>query len=693
MKKLGCFMFVLVLLCSLGAAKLSISELSSVYNLGDVLDINAEGLVGAENGNLNVDLICGNRTVNLEKMSARRYGSGEEFSYSLSKTLDIRDLEIDDLTSIVGGCQVRLMIGGGAVSSKIFTISNSVGVDVSLNKASYNPGEEVVVGIDAVKANGNLLNGFAEGSDAGSFVVDVVDGFASKSFTIPKTMEAGIYSLNVRVYDVGAGSILNEGSSVASYSVNQIASSLVLSLSDENVMPGNDFTVGAEIYDQSGVGMSGTVSVKVVSPENGVLDLTVGAGEFKNINFVPNSSVGTWQIIGSFEDVEEVRTFEMLEVQRVEFDFEDSVLTVKNVGNVLYNRSISVQIGEENIALDLSIGVGEVRKFALDAPTGEYEILVGDGENSISRQVLLTGGAISVRDFKDVGFFKSYSIVWIFLIIVVGGIGIVLIIRFRKTRTVTADNRSGVMSRIVGKFKRKVPARIKTRMGESLYYTNKSPAVQGLDSDSYSHKDKTMYDMTTKNVGSAESTLVLKGEKYLSAVVSLSVKNFGALSDSAKGALQNVVGEVQAIKGLVDWKGDYVFVVFSPIVTKTYNNEALAVKAGMQILGGLNAYNKKFKDKIEFNLGVHVGELVASKAGEKLKYTSIGNTISLAKRISDSDSGKLIVSDPIRKKMIRDLKVARGNDIGENLTFVVLEVKDRSGDAARLQQLLKRQGG
>jgi len=105
----------------------------------------------------------------------------------------------------------------------------------------------------------------------------------------------------------------------------------------------------------------------------------------------------------------------------------------------------------------------------------------------------------------------------------------------------------------------------------------------------------------------------------------------------------------------------------------------------------LNAYNKKFKDKIEFNLGVHVGELIASKVGGKLKYTSIGNTISLAKRISDSDSGKLIVSDEIRKKLLRDLKVVKAKEIGENQTFEVSEVKDRAGDKARLADLLKRQ--
>jgi hypothetical protein len=678
MKRLGCFAVMFIFLSSFVMAELTISEPFDVYNLGDQLDVEADGLVGADSGNLNVDLICGNNSVNLEKMSARRYGSGEEFSYSLSKSLVAKDLEISDLGDILGGCQVRLMLGDNAVSSKIFTISNDTNVVVSLDKAAYNPGEKIVASIDVVKANGKLLNGFAEGSEAGSFNVEVVEGFASGTFEVPSTAESGIYSLKVHAYDVDQTGILNEGFAVASYSVNQVPSSLVLSLSGEMIAPGDEFSIGAEIYDQAGVKMEGSVSVKVISPENGILDLSLNSGDFKEIDFVANSSVGEWRIVGAFGELEAERVFEMLGVQRVEFDFEESILTVENVGNILYNKSIDVQIGEESIQLDLNVDVGEVRKFSLDAPNGEYEVVVGDGDNSINRQVLLTGNAVSVSDLKEVGIFKNYSIVWVFLIIIVGAIGTVLVVRFKRTKVVKPGKDPVFITKIKslfsGKIRRRVPKKIRTRMDESLHLTNKSPAVQGLDSDNYSHKDKSMVDMTDKNVAGAESTLVLKGEKYMSAVISLSVKNHESMGENAKNALQKIVGEAQNAKGLVDWRGDYVFVVFSPIITKTYKNEILAVKEAEKIKKALEEYNKKFKEKIEFNLGVHCGELVASK------------------RISYSDSGRVIISEEIRKKLLRELKLAKGKDLGGNLTHVVLEVKDRSGDAARLKDLMKRHG-
>ena len=110
----------------------------------------------------------------------------------------------------------------------------------------------------------------------------------------------------------------------------------------------------------------------------------------------------------------------------------------------------------------------------------------------------------------------------------------------------------------------------------------------------------------------------------------------------------------------------------------------------MDLLSKLQDYNKKFKDKIEFNIGVHTGELIASKVNNKLKYTSVGNTISFAKRISDSARDKVLVSEEIRKKLLRDITVGNGGSIGEKQTYEILKIKDRGADQEKLKELLKR---
>ncbi|MBU2576278.1 MAG: hypothetical protein KKF50_00995 [Nanoarchaeota archaeon] len=712
MKKGICLMLAFVFIVSFVLADITLLEPQDVYNLGDKLYVTAEGLIGAPTGNLNVDLVCGDKTINLERMSARRYDGEEALPYSLPyKVLDRTDLEIVNITDILGDCQVKLTIGSRVAVTKVFQITNTILVTAALEKESYNPGEGITVRIEAVKANGDLLYGFIEGMNSSVFSKAIEDGFVTEIFSMPDTIEAGTYDLGIRAYDRDKNgvSVLNEGFTTVSFKINQVASNMVISLSGDEAMPGEEFTVGAEITDQSGIEMIGTVSAKILSPKNEEIELAIPTGEFRSFSLPVNATPGVWKVITSFNLLAEQREFTVLENPKVEFEFgEDGVLIVKSVGNAKYNGTIQVDIGGEIRELELVMEMGEIRKFSLRAPQGEYDVAISDGESSMSQQVLLTGNAVSVSDLKSVGIFKAYSIVWIFLILILGGAGVVFYMKSKKTKTLGEEHTSKIFgvfkkgagavghsigsigSKFHSKVSSNVPSKMKDHVASSMNFTNKSPKVQGLDSDSYSHEDNSMLDLTKKTMGTAESTLVLKGEKHPSAVVALSVKNYSELKDHAKKALIETINGTKEMKGLVDWKGEYIFIVFSPLVTKTYTNEVLATKAGFMILKSLTEYNKKFREHIDFNLGVHAGELIASKRDGKLKYTSIGNTISLAKRIADSDSGKLLVSDDIRRKMMRDLKVVKGKEIGKSQTYEVSEIKNHIADAAKLKELLKR---
>jgi hypothetical protein len=717
MKKRLCFALMFVVMASFVLADITLLEPQDVYNLGDRLYVTAEGLIGAETGNLDVDLVCGNRTINLERMSARRYAGEEALPYSLPyKTLDRKDLGIENITDIVDNCQVKLSVGSQVTVTKVFTISNSILVTAALEKESYNPGEGITVRIEAVKANGDLLNGFIEGTNSSVFSKAIEGGFVTETFSMPDTIEAGYYDLGIRAYDrEGNGiTVLNEGFTTLSFKINQVASNMVISLSGDEATPGEEFSIGAEITDQSGKEMVGTVFAKILSPKNDEIELAITTGETQSFSLPTNATPGIYKVITSFNLLAEQREFTVLEDPRVEFEFEeDGVLVVRSVGNAKYNGSIEVEIGDETRVLDLVMGIGEVRKFSLRAPQGEYDVVVSDGESVSSQQVLLTGNAVAVSDLKEVGIFKAYSIVWIFLIVILGAAGFVFFMKYKKTKTLGSTGKVGkvfgvfkkgagavthgvgavgskVASKVHSKVSSKVPPKMKDHVASSMNFTKKSPKVQGLDSDNYSHEDKSMVDLTKKGIGTAESTLVLKGEKHPSAVVALSVKNYSSLKDHAKKALIETINGTKDMKGLVDWRGDHVFVVFSPLATKTYTNEALAAKAGYMIKKALTEYNKKFKENIDFNLGVHAGELIASKKDGKLKYTSIGNTISLAKRISDSDKGKLLVSEDIRKKLLRDLKATKGKEIGKSQIYDVSEIKNRAADEAKLKDLLKR---
>ena len=242
------------------------------------------------------------------------------------------------------------------------------------------------------------------------------------------------------------------------------------------------------------------------------------------------------------------------------------------------------------------------------------------------------------------------------------------------------------------KVSSKVPKKIKSGASGSLNFTNKSPSSQSLDSSNHNqnHDDNSMVDLTKKGSSSAESSLVLNGNKYPSTLISISLKNYSEITDFSKQELIKILETACGNKGLLDLRGDHIFIVFSPLMTRTYNNEILASKAGFKILKGLQNHNKKFKDKIKFNIGIHSGELISSKDANKLKYTGVGNVISFSKRISDSAENQLLVSDNIRKKMLRDLKVTKVKSIGDNPIYSVSEIKNREANETKLKDLLKR---
>jgi len=693
MKKEFVIVAVLVFMMSFAVADISLSEPYDVYNLGDRLYVSTDGLLGSEIGNLNINLVCGNGTTNLVKISSRAFSAGEEQSYSIPyKILEKNDLEITDLNAIVGSCQIVASMGQQVASTKTFTISKDVTITATVDKAEYEPGEAVTVTIDAVKANGVALNGFIDGNaNSSSFSAAVEEGVAVGSFITPETAEGGSYSLNLIAYDSGSNGILNSGETTIFFKVMQIPSSMIVSLSEIEVMPGAELTVGAEVFDQSGKVIDGTVPITIRSPAGEEIEVAVNTGSFSSTNFSTNATPGVWDVIAVFDELVEVRDFTVAELQKVEYDFEDSVLAIRNVGNTLYNQTIEIMIGDSPMELDLNINVGEVRKFNLKAPEGEYDVSVGSGDEAVSRSVLLTGNAISIKDLEEVGIFKSYSILWILLIVILAVAGVVFFIKYKKTRNVQGPGKiTQTIEKVKSKIAGKMPGPMKEGVSNSLHFTNKSATAQSLDQGSYSAEDKSMIDFTDRKMSGAESTLVLKGEKSNSSVVAISIKNHAVLKDHAKNELIKAVNAAKNMKGLVDWRDDYVFVVFSPLVTRTYKNEALAVKAGSIILGALQTHNKKFRDKIDFNIGVHSGELIASKEGKKLKYTSIGNTVSFAKRMSDVDNGKLLVSEEIRKKLLRDLKVTKDKEIGERQVYSVSEIKNHEADKAKLKDLLRR---
>jgi len=665
-------MFVfLVGFVSFVTAEISVSQPKGVYNFGDRLDIVVDVNPVSSEGWFMIDLVCGENSENLEKIIAESFevGEGHQRSIDIPLTPDyIGDLE--------ESCNIVASLGDEKVSTENFLIIDEVVLVSSLNKQRYDPGETIVLSVEAIKANGYPLEGTLDVSGAVDLSGAIVDGKLVLDFSMPKTAEAGDYDLELLAYDSDEdGNVLNSVSDSVLFTINQIPSYIENSLSALEIEPGTEFSFSADLYDQSGKKMSGLISVYFISPNEERQDFSLDSGKIGSIVFETNSIPGVWRLVSEFVDVVEEKEFEVLRIQKAEFEFLDSILIIKNTGNDIYNKTIEIQIGGDSEFLHLNIGVGEERRFNLKAPDGEYKVVVSDGVESAENFLVLSGRAVSVNDLGGQGLFSKYPLLWVLILIVLGSIGIVLFYRYRR--------KSVRLGGKVGEFHSKVSKKV----GSTMQFTNKSPESQSIDSVE-KNLEEDMIDISGPGVKGAESSLVLRGQKSNSAVISVKISS--DLNDNAKKELERILKNVKKEKGVIELKGDNIIIVFSPLVTKTFDNEHLAAKVGFEILQELEKYNKKFKDKIEFGIGVSSGDLVASIEENKLKYTSMGNTIAIVKKMADSAKRQMIVSEKVRNKLVRDLKVEKLGKIGSVQTYLVSKFIDNAGNKEKLKEILKR---
>ena len=92
-------------------------------------------------------------------------------------------------------------------------------------------------------------------------------------------------------------------------------------------------------------------------------------------------------------------------------------------------------------------------------------------------------------------------------------------------------------------------------------------------------------------------------------------------------------------------------------------NEVEAAKAAEKIKLVLQEHNKKFKDKIEFGIGINSGKIINKIEDKTLKFTALGNLISGAKRIADSSNEQVLVTKEAYERGINEIKAEKKNPI------------------------------
>src|SRR3989338_3120856 len=247
MRKIRLFLLLLALIGIFliippASAEIFLEQPASIYNLGDEITLSAT-VSELSDSYFDMQLVCENGKVTITHDILS--------STIVKKTFPLTKAFINDL---LGQCYVIASYSDTSSQSQAFEISNRIDAYLELDKKEFNPSEAVVLKLDAVKATGKPVQGFASitFSEAGiSLTKNVVDGKFETNFSIPLNMPSGIYSIKPDVYERDKqGETTNKALLENNLFVKQEPRVLEISIENQEAKPGENYKFRLLIYDQ-----------------------------------------------------------------------------------------------------------------------------------------------------------------------------------------------------------------------------------------------------------------------------------------------------------------------------------------------------------------------------------------------------------------------------------------------------------
>ena len=625
------------------------SQPNSIYNVGDV--INASNITISPDliGGISVYLVC-NTTSHL---IGPTYPSGIPYIPSFVLT-----------ESNIGGssavCSIQAYLNntweGG---TNPFQVSNSVNVVVSSGSREFKPGDQISFQGNAIKQDGQNLDGIVglsvineEGVSIYQVSSVLTNGSFLFNFSLPSGTAAGQYLVSLNAYEMDSSGVeINTGSTGFNMLIDQVPTSLNLvpQNSAQSIAPGQGYSLEAILYDQTGQEINSLVNF-TINKSDGIMSQQANTDQFINIPVSYDDPPNTWAVIANSEGLSAQLSFQVLENKNVTIDLLGRTVLVTNVGNVPYNDPISVNLGNQSLVFNVSLGVGQSHKYVLSAPDGNYSIEISSlGSDLYNGNLLLTGNAIGVQQAPMGASFIQYPLVWIVLLIILAVLVFFLIKRLSKK-----------------KFMKKVDLNKSFRLRDGIVISN--------GKDEISSRGRFV---NSRNV--AELSLSLQGTKHGSTIVCLGIRNFSEIR-SGKGGISETMNRIKSIadefNAAVYENGSNIFLIFSPLRTKSQNNDFAAIQSAEQVQKVLQDHNRLLKQKIDFGISVHYGMIVAKLGVSGMKFMTLGNVISTAKKLAAVSNGEVFLSKEVRDRIATDVKTEMHSS-GDLSYYTLLEIRNR----------------
>ncbi len=558
-----------------------------------------------------------------------------------------------------GSCSLKAILDDEFILTNDFEISNEIIITVTEGETSFKPGESIIIEGDAIKSNGDFVNGFLDITltnenlgEAVSISDTVKNGFFFVNFSLPEDTKSGTYSVNLNIYEKDfQDAITNTGSGYHNIEIAQVATNLEIFFENAEVEPGTNLQVKAILHDQTGESMRETATIIIEDEVGNLLEqVDHPTDEIFEFAIKYNQAPAKWHVNAKAGKLDAESSFNILIKEAVSVELSNQTVFIINAGNVPYNKTVLVKIGGETVSIATDLGIDEEQKYILTAPDGEYPIhITTDEGTSLKSSAILTGKAIDVRKAGlRVGRIFTNPIVWIFIIIILAFVAFMI---FRKG------------------FKRSFFGRGSKKLDEETEYKPIALNKKSL----------------IKSMSPAVLSLSIKGEKQNAEIVTLKVKNLHELQEkktSASDVLQKIVDFAEGKKASTYENYDDIFFILSPAKTRTFKNEKTALSIASGIKSMLENHNKLAKQKISFGLALTSGSIVAKKEENSLKFMSMGTLVTSSKKIASLSTGEILLDKKFKEKAAVNLKVEKMNKQGVEV-YLIKEIKKVDPDAKK----------
>ena len=180
-----------------------------------------------------------------------------------------------------------------------------------------------------------------------------------------------------------------------------------------------------------------------------------------------------------------------------------------------------------------------------------------------------------------------------------------------------------------------------------------------------------MADLGGCTIERAVPSLVLKGEKRDVSVLSVRLRG---IPEIEKKKIFKMIGDkICSYKAVLSDTNDGILALFN-VSAKQFKHEVEAVKASIDIAEEAKKIN------LNLGIGIHKGEIVFLNEGNIAKYTGLGDTINLAKKLSNKSLGEIFISEEAYNRTDGKINVAKAEKVSEDLgqnVFAVIKINER----------------